>query len=98
MCCSIKLLREGNTPVSDEEIKAAALQLVRKISSYRKPSKANEEVFESPWTRSQASRLNCWRIWSIGSERRVDTALTKRYRPIDLFRVNEEAVSRCQRI
>ena len=45
MCCSIKLLREGNTPVSDKEIKAAALQLVRKISSYRKPSKANEEVF-----------------------------------------------------
>ena len=45
MCCSIKLLREGNTPVSDKEIKAADLQLVRKISSYRKPSKANEEVF-----------------------------------------------------
>ena len=46
MCCSIKLLREGNTPVSDEEFKAAALQLVRKISSYRKASKANEEVFD----------------------------------------------------
>ena len=46
MCCSIKLLREGNTPVSDEGIKAAALQLVHKISSYRKPSKANEEVFD----------------------------------------------------
>jgi hypothetical protein len=46
VCCSIKLLREGNTLVSDEEIKATALQLVRKISSYRKPSKANEEVFD----------------------------------------------------
>jgi len=46
VCCSIKLLREGNTPVSDKEIKAAALQLVRKISSYRKPSEANEEVFD----------------------------------------------------
>jgi len=46
VCCSIKLLREGNTPVSDKEIKAAALQLVCKISSYRKPSKANEEVFD----------------------------------------------------
>ncbi|MCH2316671.1 MAG: DUF2277 domain-containing protein [SAR202 cluster bacterium] len=46
MCCSIKLLREGNTPVSDKEIKAPALQLVRKISSYRKPSKVNEEVFD----------------------------------------------------
>ena len=46
MCRSIKLLREGNTPVSDEEIKAAALQFVRKISGYRKPSKANEDVFD----------------------------------------------------
>ena len=46
MCCSIKLLRERNMPVSDEKFKAAALQLVRKISSYRKPSKANEEVFD----------------------------------------------------
>lgn len=46
VCCSIKLLREGNTPVSDKEIKAPALQLVRKISSYRKPSKVNEEVFD----------------------------------------------------
>jgi hypothetical protein len=46
MCRSIKLLRDGNTPVSDEEIKAAALQFVRKISGYRKPSKANEQVFD----------------------------------------------------
>ncbi|MDP6453416.1 MAG: DUF2277 domain-containing protein [SAR202 cluster bacterium] len=46
MCRSIKILREGNTPVSDEEIRAAALQFVRKISGYRKPSKANEAAFE----------------------------------------------------
>jgi hypothetical protein len=46
VCRSIKILREGNAPVSDEEIRAAALQFVRKISGYRKPSKANEEVFE----------------------------------------------------
>lgn len=46
MCRRIKLLREGNTPVSDEEIRAAALQFVRKISGYRKPSKANEAVFD----------------------------------------------------
>ena len=44
MCRSIKTLRvpEG---VSDEEIEAAALQFVRKISGYRQPSRANEEVF-----------------------------------------------------
>ncbi len=44
MCRSIKTLRgEGHVP--DEEIEAAALQFVRKISGYRQPSRANEEVF-----------------------------------------------------
>ena len=33
-------------PATEEEIRAAALQFVRKISGYRKPSKANEAVFE----------------------------------------------------
>ena len=46
MCRSIKILREGSVPVSDEEMRDAALQFVRKISGYRKPSKANEEVFD----------------------------------------------------
>jgi hypothetical protein len=44
MCRSIKTLR-GEDP-SDEEIRAAALQFVRKISGYRQPSKANQEVFD----------------------------------------------------
>lgn len=46
MCRSIKTLRNAEVPVTEEEIRAAALQYVRKISGYRKPSKANEEVFE----------------------------------------------------
>jgi hypothetical protein len=33
-------------PATEEEIRAAALQFVRKVSGYRKPSKANEEAFE----------------------------------------------------
>ena len=44
MCRSIKTLR-AEQPASDEDIEAAALQFVRKISGYRKPSKANEAVF-----------------------------------------------------
>jgi hypothetical protein len=44
MCRSIKKLRQPD-PVSDEEIKAAALQFVRKVSGYRKPSKINEPAF-----------------------------------------------------
>jgi hypothetical protein len=47
MCRSIKTLRTGPVPASDEEISAAALQFVRKVSGYRKPSAANEEAFES---------------------------------------------------
>ena len=46
MCRSIKTLRVGDERLPDDEIQAAALQFVRKISGFRKPSKANEEVFE----------------------------------------------------
>ena len=46
MCRSIKTLRNTEIPATEEEIRAAALQFVRKVSGYRKPSKVNEEVFE----------------------------------------------------
>jgi hypothetical protein len=45
MCRSIKTLR--GTLFSDEEVSAAALQFVRKVSGYRKPSQANEAVFDA---------------------------------------------------
>ncbi len=47
MCRSIKVLRERDVPASDNEIAAAALQYVRKISGYRAPSKANEAAFDA---------------------------------------------------
>jgi hypothetical protein len=46
MCRSIKQLRNTEIPATEEEIRAAALQFVRKVSGYRKPSKANQEVFD----------------------------------------------------
>jgi len=46
MCRSIKTLRTGAVPASDDEITAAALQYVRKVSGYRKPSSANEAAFD----------------------------------------------------
>jgi hypothetical protein len=46
MCRSIKTLRNFEIPATEEEIRAAALQYVRKISGYRKPSRVNEDVFE----------------------------------------------------
>ena len=47
MCRSIKTLRRKDEAATEEEIRAAALQFVRKVSGYREPSKANEEVFEA---------------------------------------------------
>ncbi len=46
MCRSIKQLRSVESPSADEEVRAAALQFVRKISGYRKPSRANQVVFD----------------------------------------------------
>jgi hypothetical protein len=45
MCRNIKTLFNFDPPVTDEEIRAASLQFVRKISGFNKPSKANERLF-----------------------------------------------------
>ena len=45
MCRSIKVLRDGTVPAPTEEVEAAALQFVRKISGFSKPAHHNEEVF-----------------------------------------------------
>ena len=45
MCRNIKTLFNFDPPVTDEEVRAASLQFVRKISGFNKPSKANEESF-----------------------------------------------------
>lgn len=47
MCRNIKTLFNFEPPVTDEEIRAASLQFVRKISGFNKPSKANEAAFDS---------------------------------------------------
>jgi hypothetical protein len=47
MCRSIKVLRGPDTHATSPEISAAALQFVRKVSGYRKPSKGNQEAFEA---------------------------------------------------
>ena len=45
MCRNIKTLFNFEPPVTDEEIRAASLQFVRKLSGFNKPSKANEAAF-----------------------------------------------------
>jgi len=46
MCRNIKNLFNFDPPVTEEEVRAASLQFVRKISGFHKPSKANEAAFE----------------------------------------------------
>jgi hypothetical protein len=47
MCRNIKTLFNFDPPVTDEEIRAASLQFVRKISGFNRPSKANEGSFQA---------------------------------------------------
>jgi hypothetical protein len=46
MCRSIKVLRRPEEPATAEELRGAALQFVRKISGFQKPSRANQEAFD----------------------------------------------------
>ena len=45
MCRNIKILFNFDPPATDEEIQAASLQFVRKLSGFQKPSKDNEQTF-----------------------------------------------------
>jgi hypothetical protein len=47
MCRNIRPLFNFDPPVTPEEVRAASLQFVRKISGFTKPSKANEEAFDA---------------------------------------------------
>ena len=47
MCRSIKTLRTRDVPATDEEIHAAALQFVRKVSGFRQPSARHADAFDS---------------------------------------------------
>jgi hypothetical protein len=46
MCRNIRTLFNFDPPATDEEVRASALQFVRKLSGFTKPSRANEDVFE----------------------------------------------------
>jgi hypothetical protein len=47
MCRNIRTLFNFQPPATDEEIRAASLQFVRKLSGFNKPSKANEQAFDA---------------------------------------------------
>ena len=77
MCRSIKTLRIGPTPASDDEITAAALQFVRKVSGYRKPSSANEAAFEEAVAEvAEASKRLLEAVAATHPQRRAASAVS----------------------
>ncbi len=55
MCRNIRKLRFPDRPPADQELEGAALQFVRKVTGYSKPSRANEEAFETAVTEIAAT-------------------------------------------
>ena len=70
MCRSIQTLRRVDAPATDEEIRAAALQFVRKVSGYRHPSRANTAAFDRAVDEvAQASQRMLDALAAIAGER-----------------------------
>ena len=91
MCRNIKPLFNFEPPVTDGEIRNASLQFVRKISGFTKPSKANEEAFETAVEQiSEAAHTLLASLVTNGSPRNRDVEAAKarvkaarRYAPVD---------------
>jgi hypothetical protein len=62
MCRNIQTLFNFELSATEDEVRAAALQYVRKISGFTKPSQANAEEFNAPSTRSRTPPCTCSRI------------------------------------
>ena len=78
MCRSIKTLRRSDGRASEEEIAAAALQFVRKVSGYRAPSKRNAKAFDAAVT--QVSRASQRLLQAIEEAQNESAAGTSRAR------------------
>ena len=63
MCRNIRTLYNFEPPATEEEVSGAALQYVRKISGFTKPSQANEEAFNRAVERWPPSRPSCSASW-----------------------------------
>jgi hypothetical protein len=86
MCRNIKTLFNFDPPVNDQEIRAASLQFVRKITGFNKPSKANEAAFTAAIDEisAAAGRL-------LGS---LETAAPPKNRELEAIKAKERAALR----
>jgi hypothetical protein len=86
MCRNIRTLHNFAPPATEEEVRAAALQYVRKISGYSKPSRANEEAFNRAVDEVAAASS---RLLSS-----LVTSATPRDREVEATRARARAVAR----
>lgn len=87
MCRSIKTLFNFEPPATEQEIRAASLQFVRKLSGFSVPSKANEAAFEQAVDEvtAVASRLIAALVTTAEPRNREDEAAKARARSIARF-------------
>jgi len=86
MCRNIRTLFNFEPPVTDEEIRAAALQFVRKISGFSRPSKTNEAAFLAAVDRVEAASRDL-----LGS---LETAAPAKSRAEEVARARERWMER----
>jgi hypothetical protein len=86
MCRNIRTLFNFDPPATDDEIRSAALQFVRKVSGFAKPSKANEAAFDRATDEVAAAARTL-----LGS---LVTVSPKRDREIEAARARERAAER----
>jgi hypothetical protein len=80
MCRNIRTLFNFDPPATDEEVRAAALQFVRKVSGFTRPSKANEAPFDravDDVTRAARRLLDSLETAAVARNREVDAARRK---------------------
>ncbi len=66
MCRNIRTLYNFEPPATDDDVRAAALQFVRKISGFNKPSKANEAAFEAAV--DEIAAVSAWLLSSLQTQ------------------------------
>ena len=86
MCRNIKTLFNFEPPATEDEVRAAALQYVRKISGFNKPSKANEAAF--------LAAVDAVAAASRALLSSLETSAPQRDRAIDVARAHERAIKR----
>ena len=87
MCRNIKPLFNFDPPVTDDEVRAAALQFVRKVSGFNAPSRANEAAFDQAVDSVQAAAMTLLRdlVTQAPPKNRLVEAHKARLRSIERF-------------